>query len=99
MNDLPEQNHHTMEHVQTHSTGEDELYCPKCGRRVLIQWPPNYKKVILDTGDEYAIHSGGVGGLSMGAPQVSQNSKLAEKDAERLNDWEEWLTQMNFGSL
>jgi len=99
MKALPKPEHHGMVFVKTHPTGEDELYCPTCGRRVLIKWPPSYKKVVLETGDEYAIHSGGKGGLDMGAPQVNQGSDITEQDSERLADWEGWLGQMDFDGL
>jgi len=72
--ELPRQEHHRMVLVCSHPSGADEMYCPTCGRRILIQWPPDYKKTVLETGDEYAVHSGGKGGLEMGAPQLTPAS-------------------------
>lgn len=52
------QQSHAMQFVRTHPSGEDEFYCPACGRRLLLSWPPNYRKVVLEAGDEYATHTG-----------------------------------------
>lgn len=56
---------HEMELERTHPSGAEEWYCPTCGRRFLMQWPPHYKKIVLEQGDENALHSGGKGGLSI----------------------------------
>lgn len=48
---------HDMELVQVHSSGAEEWCCPICERRFIIQWPPHYQKIVLETGDEYAFHS------------------------------------------
>jgi len=97
----PEQSVHTLVLVQTRESGEDEWYCPECGRRVLIHWPPDYKKTVLEAGDEYAIHNGGKGGLQMGSLQISQNQEQSSTvwmEADRLAQWETWLVQMDFES-
>jgi len=81
MIEQPIQEHHKMVLTSSHPNGVDEMYCPTCGRRILIQWPPDYKKTILDTGDEYAIHSAGKGGLEMGAPQIAEQTKFSAQVA------------------
>lgn len=48
---------HDMELVKLHSSGAEEWVCPTCARRFIIQWPPNYQKIVLEAGDEYAFHS------------------------------------------
>jgi hypothetical protein len=35
-----------------------------------MRYPPAYTKVILEVGDEYAIHSGATGGLNMSLPRL-----------------------------
>ncbi len=65
-----QQEQHDMQLVGTHPTGAEEWHCPTCGRRFLLQWPPNYEKIILEAGDEYAIHGGGKGGLQLQPPRV-----------------------------
>lgn len=105
--EIEEQAHHKMVLVTTHPSGADEWHCPACGRRVLIQWPPNYKKIVLESGDEYAIHSGGKGGITFGAPQLTQESEnstqdsdiLSARDKARLVEWDQWLSGMGFENL
>lgn len=48
---------HDMELVEVHNSGAEEWHCPICARRFIIQWPPNYQKIVLEAGDEYAFHS------------------------------------------
>ncbi|HWQ13538.1 MAG TPA: hypothetical protein VNL77_12095 [Roseiflexaceae bacterium] len=69
---------HEMQLVQTHPSGAEEWYCPTCGRRFLMHWPPSYKKIVLEPGDEYAAHVGGKGGIRMGAPAISPEAQPAE---------------------
>ncbi len=66
---------HHMELAATRPTGEEEWFCPTCGRRFLMQWSPAYKKVILAPGDEHAIHSGGKGGLQIGPPTIDKSKE------------------------
>jgi hypothetical protein len=56
---------HEMRLEKTHTSGAEEWYCPECGRRFLMQWPPAYKKIVLEPGDDYALHVGGKGGLGV----------------------------------
>jgi hypothetical protein len=35
-----------------------------------MQWPPDYQKIILESGDEYATHSASKGGLRIGPPEI-----------------------------
>src|SRR5262245_43265444 len=63
---MDQQEHHAMVLETTHSSGAEEWYCPTCGRRFLMQWPPTYKKIVLEAGDEEALHSGSKGGLRIG---------------------------------
>jgi hypothetical protein len=52
-------------------SGAEEWACPTCGRRMLLRWPPHYEKLILEHGDETAIHVGGKGGLRVGQVAVA----------------------------
>lgn len=67
---MESQSQHQMVVEQTYSNGSQEWYCPTCGRRFIMQWPPNYKRIILEAGDTQATHSGGMGGLIMGKADV-----------------------------
>jgi hypothetical protein len=88
---MKQQEHHEMVLETTHSSGAEEWFCPTCGRRFLMQWPPAYKKIILEAGDEEALHSGNKGGLRIGhditvseitaaAPQPRDNSSESYSD-------------------
>jgi hypothetical protein len=78
---------HEMQLVRTHSSGAEEWFCPTCGRRFLMHWPPSYKKIILETGDEYAAHVGGKGGARLAArvdtPFEQEHGEEAEPFAPR----------------
>ncbi|TVZ05010.1 hypothetical protein EAS64_10320 [Trebonia kvetii] len=47
-------------------SGEEEWTCLRCGRRLLLPWPPHLEKLVLDQGDVTAIHVGGTGGVRAG---------------------------------
>jgi DNA-directed RNA polymerase subunit RPC12/RpoP len=86
MSDNNEQ--HQMRLEKTHPSGAEEWSCPTCGRRFLMQYPPKYKKIVMEVGDEYAAHSGGKGGLQMGPVQISQEEdyELSDELRNALND-------------
>jgi hypothetical protein len=52
-------------------SGAEEWYCQACGRRMLLRWPPDYEKLVLEHGDEAAVHLGGKGGLRVGGTTVT----------------------------
>jgi hypothetical protein len=74
-----EQEQHEMQIERSHPSGAEEWYCPTCGRRFLMQWPPAYSKIILQPGDEYAIHTGGKGGVSMGTPRIDTGNSITNE--------------------
>ena len=99
-----EKQNHLMILQTTHESGAEEWYCPTCGRRFLMQWPPNYKKIILEPGDEYAMHSGGTGGLTIGMPKVLLQEQQLPTDEPEVDDpnlipWEQWMEEVNFERL
>ena len=67
---------HTMVMVNTDSAGAEEWFCPTCGRHFVMHWPPEFKRTILEPGNENVIHVGGKGDmalrLSMDKPRVEQ---------------------------
>lgn len=97
----PEENErHTMVRVNKSEEGAEEWYCPTCGRRFLMQWPPNYKRTILEPGDESVTHVGGKGemgmGLEMGGTQVENGEPLPVEemipiDEQSLSPWLQWV--------
>ena len=80
--------HHEMVLEMTHPSGMQGWYCPSCGRRILLLVPPNSEMVIVEAGDQYASHSGSIGGLRIGAVQVKeQDEKPQEVSEESLRPW------------
>jgi hypothetical protein len=94
-----EQAKHEMVLDQVHESGVEEWYCPTCGRRFLLQWPPNYKKIVLEPGDVAAEHTGGKGGLKMGSPQIEQIEDATEVKDAYLIPWVDWMDSVDFESL
>lgn len=82
---------HAMQLEKIHPSGAEEWRCPTCNRRFLVQWPPKYKKIILEPGDEYASHSGGKGGLLMQTPVVNQVEELPLSDV-----WHTAIEKLDF---
>jgi hypothetical protein len=56
-----------MVRICSDTAGVEEWRCPTCGRRVLVRWPPDYSRTVLDEGDPDAAHTGGSGVLITGA--------------------------------
>ncbi|HEU5103761.1 MAG TPA: hypothetical protein VFU22_32315 [Roseiflexaceae bacterium] len=72
---MPNSPQHEMILETTHASGAEEWSCPTCGRRFLMQWPPQYNKVILEPGDEYAIHTGSKGDQNMRLGALRMDSR------------------------
>jgi hypothetical protein len=69
---MNEQQTHEMVLETTHPSGVEEWNCPTCGRRLRISWEPKFTKTVLEVGDDFSIHSGGKGGLSMSSIEVGE---------------------------
>lgn len=87
---------HEMILTGSGESGAEEWVCPTCGRRMLLRWPPNYEKLILEHGDEAAIHVGGKGGLRVGqvavAPAPVSEAPMSEAAAGEVPEAErQWL--------
>ncbi|MBI3243102.1 MAG: hypothetical protein HYZ49_12485 [Chloroflexi bacterium] len=87
--------HHKMQLETKHPSGAEEWYCPTCGRRFLMHWPPEYKRVILEAGDEMAIHSGGKDGLVMSPPRLGE-AEAPDLSEEMRAALEEALKDVDF---
>lgn len=80
--------HHEMVMKKIHPSGAEEWYCPTCGRRFLLQWPPAYEMIVLETGDPYARHSGVKGVLQAGPVQAPQSgAEPNDVSDRRLRPW------------
>jgi len=96
---------HTMEFIREYE-GMDEWLCPTCGRRLLMEYRPKFKKIILEEGDINAGHSGGKGGLQVGTIQIAPADVYSTNDESALpfNDpslapWLTWLNEVDFENL
>lgn len=95
---MGETEQHQMVLHATHASGSEEWHCPRCGRRILMQWPPNYKRIVLEPGDEHAYHSGGKGGLSHSASRVTTREEDVLEERLLYSPWMEWLETVDFES-
>jgi hypothetical protein len=97
---------HEMQLERTRPDGREDWYCPICGRRFLLRWPPEYSKVIITAGDESAIHSGR---SPRGAMPRNSNSVTpapppeaclsADQADPGLIPYLEWMERVDFESL
>jgi hypothetical protein len=52
-----------------------------------MQWPPAYKRIVLERGDEEIAHSGGKGGLRIGRAELARGeAQQPEAEAHPGND-------------
>lgn len=79
-------NQHQMVVVKENQDGSQEWLCPVCGRHFIMQWPPNYKRIILEAGDENAVHTGGSTGLGMSSVEHSGEWLPEPESAEEIYD-------------
>ncbi|MBI3943558.1 MAG: hypothetical protein HY326_11150 [Chloroflexi bacterium] len=80
-----------MQLAKTYPTGVEEWYCPTCGRRFLLRWPPGYQKMILDSGDEAVLHRGSKRDLA------NQTSQVEECESTALPEvWQKGLEEAGF---
>jgi hypothetical protein len=90
-----DQQQHEMILETTHASGAEEWYCPRCGRRFLIQWPPAYNMIVIEPGDLFANHSGSKGGLKIGSTQLNPQNEEDVSD-EHLRPWIDALDNLDF---
>jgi hypothetical protein len=68
-------------------SGAEEWVCPTCGRRMLLRWPPDYEKLVLEHGDDTAVHVGGKGGVRVGELVIAPTPQADVASTER-----QWLS-------
>jgi hypothetical protein len=69
---------------------------------MLITWKPRFMRILLEPGDEFAIHSEIKGGLRGGSTQVKVAVKEEPEmlfDDQWLAPWEEWMDEVGFENL
>ncbi len=81
---------HILTRIKIYSSGAEEWLCPICGRRFIMQWIPECQRVVLEVGDETALHNTGRGTMFAIQPQ---------QEDPRLAPWQEWLEKGDFENL
>jgi hypothetical protein len=90
--------HHEMVLEKTHPSGMEEWHCPTCGRRFLVQWPPEYKTIILEPGDQDTRHSLAPGTARLALHEMPQTKDTIVIEEFRLIPWIKWMEQVDFDS-
>ncbi|HLO29278.1 MAG TPA: hypothetical protein VK249_09095 [Anaerolineales bacterium] len=90
--------HHEMVLEKTHISGVEEWYCPTCGRRFLVQWPPAYKMIILEQGDKDTRHNVSKANPPLGSFPITRTRKTELSEDFRLTPWLRWMEKVDFDS-
>lgn len=70
---------HEMTLVDYAESGAEEWSCSVCGRRTLVRWEPEFDTLVLEHGDDTAVHYGAKGGLRLGELTVDQSRGTGAK--------------------
>jgi hypothetical protein len=98
---------HEMVLEVVHPSGAEEWYCPTCGQRFLLKWPPFYNKIFLETGNLLAAHTGeraatgsdeGASSPTVESFSTDQGESVSEEE-RRLEPWLKWFEEINFDHL
>lgn len=90
--------HHEMVLEKTHISGVEEWYCPDCGRRFLVQWPPSYKMVVLEQGEKDTRHNVSRTNTRIISEPVQQAEESEPIEEFRLMPWIQWMDKVDFDS-
>lgn len=91
-------NYHEMVFEKAHLSGVEEWYCPSCGRRFLVQWPPAYKMIVLEPGEKDTRHSLSKLNSRSGTVPVTQTEEPEPIEEFRLIPWLKWMEEADFAS-
>ena len=90
--------HHEMIWERTHISGVEEWYCPVCGRRFLVQWPPAYKMILIEPGDKDIRHNISRLNSRIDPLRVAKTAKTDFIEEFRLIPWIKWMEKVDFDS-
>jgi hypothetical protein len=90
--------YHEMTLEKTHISGVEEWYCPACGRRFLVQWPPAYKMIILEAGEKDTRHNLSRSNSRIGSLPSTQLEATDLVDEFRLIPFLKWMEKVDFDS-
>ena len=91
--------YHEMILQETHISGVEEWYCPTCGRRFLVQWPPAYKMIILEQGDKDTRHNVSKANSRIGSFPITKTKETDLIEEFRLIPWLKWMEKVDFDSM
>lgn len=94
---------HDMTLIRKHE-GTEEWICPICGRHMLVNWYPKFKRTILQAGDSSVGHNGfKAEAQDMVDGSVEETSKAEDRpisiDESRLAPWSTWMDKTDFSDL
>jgi len=78
---MMEKKQHEMVLVSTYPTGAEEWRCPECERSFVLQWLP-YHKVVLEAGDNFAIHAANHGNVQILPPETHTQAPPEPEEEE-----------------
>jgi hypothetical protein len=61
---------HQMKINSIYETGAQEWLCLDCSRRILVSWTPGFKCIVLDPGEDGAVHTGEWAGSKIGEAEA-----------------------------
>ena len=97
---------HEMMLVKIYETGVEEWLCPICGRRLMMQRPPQFRRIILAMGDELVSHTASQESLRLvgaedanttATPRTSSHTDDAQLATMRV--WADWIDQLDLSAL
>jgi hypothetical protein len=94
-----DEKYHEMILEKTHISGVEEWYCPTCGRRFLVQWPPAYKMIILEQGDKDTRHNVSKANSVIGSFPITKTKETDFIDEFRLIPWIKWMEKVDFDNM
>jgi hypothetical protein len=93
------ENYHEMTLEKVHLSGIEEWYCPTCGRRFQVQWPPAYKMILLEAGDKDVRHNLSRSNTRIGSHPAPQLNTTDFIDEFRLVPWIKWMEKVDFDGM
>ena len=87
---------HKMILNRTYADGSQEWACPTCGRRLLLQWPPAHRRIVLEPGDEGALHDGE---REQPWPEAATRRVATRHESGLSELWLEAIAELDFSSM
>jgi hypothetical protein len=94
-----------MDLIREHE-GTEEWGCPDCGRHMLVNWNPKFKRTILESGDPSMGHTAFKNNVK---PEdlvedrfngiLPEREVIEPADEARLAPWVSWMDKNNYSNL